>query len=132
MAGLAEDARRAFYAAWQGDIEEVIAEDYHDHDMAPGLPPTREGFRQLREMTMTAFPDFEVIVEDAVASDDRVALRITNRGTNTGPFMGNEPTGARCEWRTYTILRMENGRFVERWGMIDLYALFSQLGLLGG
>lgn len=128
---LAERARQAFTDAWAGKIDEAIDPAYHDHDHVPLLPPTREGFEQLRALTLEAFPDFEVTVEDVVASADRAALRITNRGTNTGSFMGNPPTGKRCEWATYAILRLQDGRIIERWGLVDRHGLLSQLGLIG-
>lgn len=129
-ADLGARAVELFHAAWAGDIEGALAQDYLDHDAMPGLPPGPDGFRALRERNLEAFPDYGVTVEDVLVDGDKVCLRITNRGTNTGPLFGREPTGKAATWTTMTILRMEGDRIAERWGVIDRLGLLQQLGLI--
>jgi predicted ester cyclase len=51
------------------------------------------------------------------------------RGTNTGPFTGQAPTGKKIEIDVIDIARFEDGMMVEHWGVPDRFALLLQLGL---
>jgi predicted ester cyclase len=120
--------REAFERVWvQGDFD-LIGQDYVDHNPAPGLPGNREGLMRLREMTLAGFPDFTVTVEDAVASGDKVAVRLTNSGTHEGTFLGIAPTGTQASWTVMAIFRIADGTVVERWGLVDAVSLLTQLG----
>jgi predicted ester cyclase len=123
-----EIVREGVQRVWRGDLG-LIADDYVDHNMAPGLPPGREGLAALYKLTVAAFPDYEVMFEQLIADGDLAAVRMTNRGTNTGSFIGNPPTGKQATWTTIAIFRVDDGMIVERWGVIDLLSLFGQLGL---
>ncbi len=54
-------------------------------------------------------------VDQLLAEDDRVAVRWTVRGTNTGPMLGRPPTGQPVEHTAVVILRVADGRVAERW-----------------
>lgn len=118
--------RRGFEQVWRGDLS-LVADDYVDHNLPAGLTG-RSGLAVLHQVTVAAFPDFSVTVEDVIAEGDKVAARVTNRGTNTGSFLGQPPTGRTAEWTTVAIFRVADGLLVERWGAIDAMALFAQLG----
>ena len=62
----------------------------HSH---PGQTPGPGGVRQLVMNVRRAFPDLVETIDDLVAEGDRVALRLTLRGTHGGPFRGVEATG---------------------------------------
>ena len=123
-----EIVREGVQRVWKGDLG-LIADEYVDHNMAPGLPPGRDGLAALHQLTLAAFPDYDVSLEQLIADGDLVAVRMTNRGTNTGSFIGNQPTGKQATWTTIAIFRVADGMIVERWGLIDLLSLFGQLGL---
>jgi steroid delta-isomerase-like uncharacterized protein len=85
--------------------------------------------RRLWGALFAAFPDLHLGVEEVVAAGDCVAARYTERGTFTGPLMGQAPTG-----RPYTITALEwfrivDGRIRERWAVRDSAAMFRQLGV---
>ena len=110
----------------QGDlrvIAEVFAPDFAERQfgLRSGIAGMQADVANLRRM----FPDLTLTVEDAVAVDDRVWLRATARGTNTGGFMG-PPNGI----TVFDELRFEGGKIVEHWGSPDRFALLAQLGLL--
>ncbi|MBW3664185.1 MAG: ester cyclase [Actinobacteria bacterium] len=120
--------REAFEQVWAHGDFTSIAEDYVDHNPAPGVPGNREGLMRLREMTLAGFPDFAVTVEDAVAAGDKVAVRLTNTGTHEGTFLGIPPTGAQANWTVMAIFRVADDSVVERWGLVDAVSLLTQLG----
>ncbi|MCH1882142.1 ester cyclase [Agrococcus sp. ARC_14] len=75
----------------------------------------------------TAFPDLRTSVLDAVASDDRVAVRSVITGTHRGSFTGIEASGRSIEVMSHDFYRIEAGRIVEAWIVTDIGTLFSQI-----
>lgn len=67
-------------------------------------------------------------VEDVVAEGDRVAVRLTARGTHTGPLLGLPPTGKSVSFGGMEVFRVADGLIVESWGQFDALGLLRQLG----
>jgi len=63
----------------------------------------------------TAYPDLRFTVDDLVAEADRVVIRWTMRGTNTGPMFGQPPTGQSVEQTAIVIFGIAGGKIAERW-----------------
>lgn len=110
--------------------QELTAPAYVNHDAPPGVPPNREGIKQLTAMFRQAFPDGRMAIEDMVAEADRVATRKTFSGTHRGEFMGIPPTGRTFAIRLMDIARLADGKVVERWYVGDDLGLLQQLGAL--
>jgi steroid delta-isomerase-like uncharacterized protein len=108
-------------------LDALFAPGYQEHQF--GLKTTLEGFKQDIRYLRTGFPDLHLTIEDMIADDDQVWIRMTARGTNLGPFMG-PPTGKRMVITVMDVCRFENGRIVEHWGVPDRFAVLAQLGLL--
>jgi predicted ester cyclase len=83
------------------------------------------------ESLKRAFPDFRLAIEDLVVSGSTVWLRMVASGTNTGSFMGNAPTGGPLRIDVFDVVRVEDGRMVEHWGVPDRLGALLQLGLMG-
>jgi predicted ester cyclase len=85
--------------AWnEGDlaaIDDLLAADFVLNDPPPGVVPNREGYKQFDQMHRTALPDLQVTVDDLIAEGNKVARRLTLRGTHKGAYMGNAPTAGR-------------------------------------
>jgi steroid delta-isomerase-like uncharacterized protein len=111
-------------------IDRYIADDYVDHVIPPGIPPTRDGFRQFIGMFLEALPDFHYTIKDVIADADRVAVRLTAQGTQQGEFQGIPPTRKRATWGEMHIGRMRDGKIVEHWGQIDNLGMLQQLGVI--
>jgi steroid delta-isomerase-like uncharacterized protein len=106
------------------------ADDFVNHNAAPGTPRGPEGQRQVNQRLWTAFPDVTFEVEDVLVADDRVAAIGTMRGTHKGEFMGIPPTGKRFEARQMHRLRFNDERKVtEHLAVRDDVAMFAQLGV---
>lgn len=116
----------------QGKIEildSVMDPGFRDH-LAPQQPPGIQGFRDFLKMVATAFPDIRVKVEDILAESDRVAVRLSITGTQTGILMGTiPPTGKPARWTGIDILRFENGKIKDRWSERNLLSMLKQLGV---
>lgn len=112
-------------------IDEVLTPDFVEHEqLPPGITPGREGVKHLFTMLRAGFPDLRADIEQVVAQDDLVVLRMTWRGTHTGPVMGIPPTGKTVAWQVIDTMRVADGKVVEHWGMMDQFGLLSQLGAI--
>jgi predicted ester cyclase len=113
----------------QGDmsvLDEVVAEDFIEHQQ--GLPQGREGLKNVIRELRQAFPDLSYTVVQMVADGGKVRGHFRARGTNEGPFMGQDPTGKVMEIDVIDISRFEDGKMVEHWGVPDRLGTLLQLG----
>ena len=124
--------RRFFEDGWNKQnlalVDELLSADYVDHNLPPGFPPTRDGFKQSASMYWSGFPDGRLTIEDQVAEGDVVVTRWSGRATHTGEFMGIAPTGKQVAVDGITINRVADGKFVETWLQFDRLGLLQQLG----
>jgi predicted ester cyclase len=75
-----------------------------------------------------AFSDIEHIEEDIVAEGDRVGFRTRLRMAHTGEFMGIAGSDRQIPVVEMRIMRIENGKTAERWGLLDTLGLLQQIG----
>jgi predicted ester cyclase len=62
-----------------------------------------------------AFNPLHFTVEDIIAEGDKVVVRWTNAGTDSGGFMGIPPTGRKFGIAGIDIHRVRDGRLAEHW-----------------
>src|SRR5262245_56898765 len=74
-------------------LDTLVSDDFVEHEVVPGVPPTRERLKLKYSMLKRGFADLAFTVEDLVESGDRVAARVAVSGTHTGALLGREPTG---------------------------------------
>ena len=110
-----------------------LSPDFVEHQYGH-VPPNVEGVKIAVSHLHTAFPDFSLTIEDIVSTDDKVWVRLTGRGTHTGPFgplppSGKilQPTGKAFVITVIDIGRFKDGKLVEHWGVPDRTALMDQL-----
>lgn len=108
-------------------IEQFFATDYRRHLTPTGPHLTGEEQRERASRLRVAFPDAESTLEDILAEGDRVAYRLTIRGTHRASFLGVAPTGRRVAVSLFAIVRVEGGKLAEEWGGLDQGDLLRQL-----
>jgi steroid delta-isomerase-like uncharacterized protein len=112
-------------------IDEFLAPNFVEREvLPPGTPSGREGVKQLTMMFRTAFPDFNVSIDDMIAEGDKIVARTTWSGTQKGEFMGIPSSGKRVSFDVIDIIRISEGKGVEHWGVMDSSALMQQLGVI--
>jgi len=108
--------------------------DIHDPSvLAYGLGPeplNNEGLKQFYTALWTGFPNLKITVEDIVAEDEKVAWRLTARGTHTGEFRGVPATGKGVSFEAQYIFEFRDGKIVKRWTNLDRLGLLMQLGAI--
>jgi steroid delta-isomerase-like uncharacterized protein len=122
-------------ALWNtGDLdliaEFMTADSVFHGDSFVGKLPGVEGYTMFATTTHTAFPDVHFTIEDIVAEQDMVAIRLLYTGTNTGPLMTIPATGASITSRAMVIYRFVDGKIQEGWIQTDALGMFVQIGLL--
>lgn len=75
----------------------------------------------------SAFPAYEVVAEQLVCEGDTVALRGTFRGIQHGEFSGIPPTGKHVSAAIMLFYRLEGGKIVDHWMVLDMFSLMNQL-----
>jgi len=112
-------------------MDELVAEDYVDHNPPPAfpLPPGREGLKQAFRMFWESTPGTHDI-EDQIAEGDKVVTRLTARGTHRGDLPGIPATGNALTMTATVIHRIENGRLAEKWSDKDVLGFLQQVGVL--
>jgi predicted ester cyclase len=96
------------------------------------------GFAGQVIVIKTAFPDFQWTIDDRFADGDKVAVRMTARGTNTGPLVGlpafghfDQPLPPTSKVVLVTgiyIFTVSGGKIVSLAYEIDQVGLLQQLG----
>ena len=76
-------------------MRDLVAANFLDHDPLPGQPDGAAGAEYVVRTMHGAHPDLRFTIDDLVAEADRVTIRWTLRGTNTGPMLGRPPSGER-------------------------------------
>ena len=110
--------------------EELIDADwvYHaaDGQDVKGL----DGFREFHNMLFTAFPDMNFEVEDMIAEGDKVVVSFIVSGTHRNDFLGVPPTGRKMRVKGIAVHRLEGGKEVEVWDVVDHLTMMQQLGVI--
>lgn len=110
-------------------VEKFVSNDFISHDPVSGegdLEALEKEIKELRD----AFPDLEWTVEDMIAEDDKVVIRVMHRATHQGEFMGIKPTGKQLAYGGTVIFRVKDGKIVEEWVYSDYLGLMQQLGII--
>ena len=84
-------------------IEQLWAEDLAWHGGSLGDVHGRAALKaHMADSASGAFTGMHLTVTDIVAAGNKVAVRFTNSGTQTGPFLGAPPTGKHASgWAVY-------------------------------
>jgi steroid delta-isomerase-like uncharacterized protein len=106
----------------------LLADDFVEHEVAPGLEPTKDGVKAFFRMYMDAFPDLRMAPEDVVSSGDKVVVRARGTGTHRGEFMGMPATGKSIDVELIDIMEFRDGLVREHWGITDSLKMMQQLG----
>jgi predicted ester cyclase len=133
--GNADELRQAYgrlitaVAANDADaLAGIVSPDIVDHGPVPGQPPGLAGIVFWMRGIHAGLSGLSGVVEDTVAEGNRVAGRVTWRGTHTGPFLGIPATGKAVTVAAMHILRFEEGLAVEWWGVPDVYGALTEMG----
>jgi steroid delta-isomerase-like uncharacterized protein len=110
-------------------VDELVTEDFTPHTWGP-MAPGRESIKQAIERVSAGLSNARMTIEDVIAEDDRVAVRLTASAIQTGEFMGMPPTGKRYEIGEIHWFRIHDGQIAEHWHQADFLGMLRQLGAM--
>jgi steroid delta-isomerase-like uncharacterized protein len=110
-------------------FEELFSDDFVDHTTQPGTTPDKAGVRKLYTSMRTAFPDFHAKIHWQLVDGDRVTTYKTYYGTHDGPFLGIAPTYRKIHFESVDVMRVQNGKITDHWGVGNLLSLMQQIGV---
>jgi predicted ester cyclase len=108
-------------------FDRYASPDFVEHQYG-FIPPNAEGVKKAIKGLHQSFSDFSLTIEDLVVNGDKVWGRMTIKGTQTGQFGPIPPSNKAIEATVIDIMRFENGKLVEHWGVPDRLAIIEQLG----
>jgi steroid delta-isomerase-like uncharacterized protein len=111
-------------------VDELMAPDVFDHAAVPEHQHGIDGFKHVIEWVRDLSYDIHYDIDDIIAEADKVAVRMTVSGTDTGTLRGNPPTGKRFSVDYVHWFRVEDGKVAELWAVRDDLSRLQQLGLV--
>ena len=114
----------------EGLVEQVFARDVVDHNPQPGQVAGIDGVKMIIGLYHAVFPDLHLSNDDVIISGDRGVLRWSATGTHEGDQLGMPATHQKVRLTGIDILRVADGRVVERWGESNGLEMMQQLGAM--
>jgi predicted ester cyclase len=114
-----------------GDAEAfrtLMAPDFVNHAASPGRPNGPDSMWATFETVLRpAISNLTVTIHDQIAEGDKVTTRKTISGRHTGDLLGVAATGKDIAIDVIDIVRVEDGRYKEHWGLNTLQAVLTAL-----
>lgn len=120
-----------------GDLEaadDILSDDFVWHGgLGPGEEERgSEAVKEIATAIIEAFPDRRVTQEDTLSQDDKVLIRWSMTGKQTGELMGITPAGKEVNMTGFDLFRIAGGKIVEMWQEVDQLGMMHQLGVFDG
>ena len=109
-------------------FEELFSDDFVDHTPQPNMTPDKPGVRKLYGYMREAFPDFYAEIHWQLVDGDRVTTYKTYHGTHDGPLLGFRPTHRKVHFESVDVMRVQDGKITDHWGVGNLLSLMQQIG----
>jgi steroid delta-isomerase-like uncharacterized protein len=115
------------------DMEQLRAVVAGDWQYIPAISDDQSGPDQMipafRNLAI-GLPDMKIDLLDVLVSDDRVAVRASVSGTQTGPIMGVAATSKPVTFAIHAFHEVKNGKITRTWHLEDWLSMFRQIGEL--
>jgi steroid delta-isomerase-like uncharacterized protein len=97
--------------------DEILSPDFviHNPVLPEDLRKGPQGTKRYASAIVAAVPDRRIEHHDVLSRGDKVIIRWTNSGTNTGPLFGNPATGKSIVATGFDLFRISNGKIMELW-----------------
>ncbi len=109
---------------------DCVTHQLHSGTEPDGAPRSPEDMKDHVASWLAGFPDLRFSVEQMVAEADHVVSRSVMYGTQRGVWNGLAPTGKLVSIRMFVDHRIENGKIVEDWVLVEALGFFQQLELV--
>ena len=111
-------------------FEDVYDPNVAYHGTGELAEADRGAFVQFIGAMFEAFPDAKMTMDDLFSSGDKVAYRLTFKGTHKAELMGIPATNKAVTVTSIGIARVSGGKIVEEWENFDEMGMMQQLGVV--
>ena len=115
----------------QGNMDsfnELVATKVINHAAPVGTPNGPDSMSYfLFGILRKGFSNIKVDILDQVAEGDKVTTRKAIHATHTGDFMGIPATNKIVSINVIDIIRLENARYAEHWGISNIPEVIATL-----
>ncbi len=106
----------------------LMAPDFINHAAPPDGPNGPDSmWNTFENVLRPALANLKVTIHDQIAEDDKVTTRKTISGVHTGALLGVPATGRQVAIDVIDIVRVQDGRYREHWGLNTLPAVLAAL-----
>ena len=124
---------KAFEAGDTTALDALIAKDVISHaEMSNTKLKGLQAVKEMVRMQKISFPNMQSKIHAIGLAGDTVMVYYTSMGINSGPFMGMPATNKRINVEGVDIIRFQNVKAVEHWGVYDHMKMMQQMGMMGG
>ncbi|MGM0876179.1 MAG: ester cyclase [Bacillota bacterium] len=123
---------RRFYETIEQENYEALKDFCHkDFVFYPQVDtpfPGVEGLVESEKKNFDAFPGFKMPIKAIMSEGEHVAVYFIFEGTHTGiPFQGVPATGKIVKFSLMMLLRIADGKIIEKRSHVDVYDILRQL-----
>jgi len=108
-------------------VDKLVTHDFTPHSwgkMPAGIEPLKEAIKRVR----AGLSEVSMKIEDVIAEEDKVAVRLTARGRHSGEFMGVPASGKEYTISETHIFHLRDRKISEHWRDADMLGLMRQIG----
>jgi len=112
----------------EDEFRAMMAPDFINHAAPEGMQNGPESmWNTFQTVLRPALSDLTVTIHDQVAEGDKVTTRKTISGVHTGTLLGVPATGREIAISVIDIVRVQDGRYAEHWGLNTLSNILANL-----
>lgn len=112
----------------RASFDALMAADFVNRSAPPGAQADGESmWNTFAHILRPAIAGLTVTIHDQIAEGNTVTTRKSISGTHDGPLLGVEATGKPICIDVIDIVRVENGRYAEHWGVNTLPTVLAGL-----
>ena len=111
-------------------VDELVAPDVFNHPAVLEHQHGIDSFKHVIEWVRGISSDVHYNIDDIIGEGDKVAVRMTQSGTHTGPLRDIPPTSKRFSVDYVHWFRLADGKVAEMWAVRDDLSRLEQLGLI--
>ena len=109
-------------------FKELMHENFINHTAPAGTDNTSQGMiYTFNTILRPGMPDLKVTIHEQIAEGEKVTTRKTITGTHTGVLLEIPPTGKQINIEVIDIVKIQDGKYSEHWGINTFNAVLGQL-----
>ncbi|HRH47199.1 MAG TPA: ester cyclase [Panacibacter sp.] len=82
------------------------------------------------EVFETAFPKYDLFIDEMTAEGNRIIIKARVNGTHLGDLGGISPTYKKVDFPVIVAYEIENEKIISHWMLADQMSLMEQLGVI--